>query len=64
MPFGKHKGEPMEKVPAQYLLWLWDNVLWNSKEARHLGTKLYVLDAYSALILQHPDYIPEHPPMD
>lgn len=25
MPFGKYKGEPMEKVPARYLHWLWTN---------------------------------------
>ncbi len=24
MPFGKHKGKPMEEVPARYLLWLYD----------------------------------------
>lgn len=23
MPFGKHKGQPMELVPASYLHWLW-----------------------------------------
>jgi uncharacterized protein (DUF3820 family) len=23
MPFGKHKGEPMQDVPAHYLRWLW-----------------------------------------
>lgn len=23
MPFGKYKGQPMEKVPAKYLHWLW-----------------------------------------
>lgn len=26
MPFGKHAGTPMEKVPAQYLLWLADEM--------------------------------------
>lgn len=25
MPYGKHKGTPMEQVPASYLLWLYDN---------------------------------------
>ncbi len=25
MPWGKHKGEMMINVPAQYLLWLYDN---------------------------------------
>lgn len=24
MPFGKHKGERMQDVPAEYLLWLHD----------------------------------------
>lgn len=26
MPFGKHKGKAMVNVPAQYLLWLWENI--------------------------------------
>ena len=25
MPFGKHKGKKMANVPAQYLLWIWEN---------------------------------------
>jgi len=25
MPYGKYKGEKMANVPANYLLWLWDN---------------------------------------
>lgn len=25
MPFGKHKGQPMQDVPASYLHWLWAN---------------------------------------
>lgn len=25
MPYGKHKGTAMANVPAQYLLWLYDN---------------------------------------
>lgn len=25
MPFGEHKGERMEDVPASYLHWLWTN---------------------------------------
>lgn len=27
MPFGKHKGKDMEKVPASYLLWLYNDGL-------------------------------------
>lgn len=25
MPYGKHKGVPMEDVPAHYLIWCYDN---------------------------------------
>ena len=25
MPFGKHRGAPMQDVPASYLHWLWSN---------------------------------------
>ncbi|WP_281167194.1 putative quorum-sensing-regulated virulence factor [Proteiniphilum acetatigenes] len=25
MPWGKHKGEKMGNVPAEYLMWLYDN---------------------------------------
>ena len=25
MPFGKHRGEPMQGVPASYLFYLWQN---------------------------------------
>jgi len=27
MPFGKHKGELMQDVPASYLRWLWEEGL-------------------------------------
>lgn len=27
MPFGKHKGTPMQDVPASYFHWLWGNGL-------------------------------------
>lgn len=27
MPFGKHKGTPMQDVPADYLHYLWNNGL-------------------------------------
>ena len=26
MPFGKHKGEPIEDLPTEYLVWLADNL--------------------------------------
>jgi hypothetical protein len=53
MPFGKHKGTPMQDVPASYLEWLWnkrplvdqkavENYIWNSKEAieKELGHEI------------------------
>jgi len=42
MPFGKHKGIPMQDVPASYLAWLWgqhcnnievSNYIYNSIDA-------------------------------
>ena len=26
MPFGLHKGKPMQDVPPKYLMWLYDNI--------------------------------------
>lgn len=31
MPFGKHKGESMQDVPASYLHWLWTNGMKDDK---------------------------------
>ena len=47
MPFGKHKGELMQDVPASYLHWLWSN---GKKEDRlcpvadYIRRNLYVLE--------------------
>jgi len=35
MPFGKHKGVPMQDVPASYLHYLWQNGVKNEKSAMH-----------------------------
>lgn len=37
MPIGKHKGEVMEKVPAKYLLYMYENY-----EDLHAGVKTYI----------------------
>jgi uncharacterized protein (DUF3820 family) len=38
MPFGKHKGEKLANIPAEYLLWLYD-------EGRFYGElKTYIAD--------------------
>lgn len=34
MPFGKHKGQPMQDVPASYLHWLWSNGKEHDKQCR------------------------------
>jgi len=31
MPIGRHKGKPMQDVPASYLFWLWVNGMENDK---------------------------------
>lgn len=33
MPFGKHKGVPMQDVPASYLHYLWTNGLSENRES-------------------------------
>ncbi len=53
MPFGKHKGEKMENVPASYLLWLRD------QNCSHTAVRSYIEDNMAALVKECPDYIEE-----
>jgi uncharacterized protein (DUF3820 family) len=53
MPFGKHKGERMENVPAGYLLWLREQRCSNETVAGYIEENL------SALMQECPDYINE-----
>jgi uncharacterized protein (DUF3820 family) len=53
MPFGKYKGEKMEKVPASYLLWLRD------QGCSHSGVRKYIEDNETVLVSECPDYINE-----
>lgn len=66
MPFGKYgpTGDhlKMKEIPAKYLLWLWDNVLWNSTQQKHAFVKEYVRCHWKQLLSEHTDYIPEHEP--
>lgn len=59
MPFGKHKNTPMEKVPARYLLWLWDEDV-----HAELGKPVhdYIKENFSTLETEATDYIVKHPP--
>ena len=48
MPFGKHKGEMMQDVPASYLHWLWiDNIEKNPNAVIYIPTEanLPILEA-------------------
>jgi uncharacterized protein (DUF3820 family) len=49
MPFGKHKGERMEDVPASYLLWL------HNDGCQNPGVAAYIEESMSALTLECPD---------
>jgi len=54
MPFGKHKGEPMQDVPAHYLHWLWTN----GKQAdKQCAVADYIRRNLSALKQENPDAI-------
>ena len=43
MPFGKHKGKAMVNIPAQYLLWLYN------EGCSHTGVKKYIIDNLDGL---------------
>jgi uncharacterized protein (DUF3820 family) len=57
MPFGKYSKPPdgprkMEDVPAEYLLWLYD------EGCNHAGVRDYIHSNLSVLMDQAPDWIP------
>jgi uncharacterized protein (DUF3820 family) len=52
MPFGKHKGEPMQDVPASYLHYLWQNGL---KQDKRSDVADYIRRNLNALRQEHPD---------
>jgi len=49
MPFGVHKGKPMQEVPASYLAWLKD------QNCQHPGVRGYIDDSWSAILSELPD---------
>lgn len=51
MPFGKHKGTPLQDVPASYLAWLKD------QNCDHPGVRGYIEDSWSAILKELPDRI-------
>ena len=54
MPFGKHKGKPMQDVPAAYLHWLWNNV---AKSDQQSNVADYIRKNLDALKKEYPDGI-------
>lgn len=58
MPFGKHKGIPMQDVPASYLHFLWTE--WathgvNQCEGSKLAVGNYIRENIHALSKEYPD---------
>lgn len=43
MPFGKHKGEKMANVPAEYLLWCYENEKCSSDVSKYIKENYDVL---------------------
>lgn len=54
MPFGKHKGTPMQDVPAPYLHWLWTEGMEHDHESEVAN---YIRDNLEALKMEHKDGI-------
>lgn len=60
MPFGKHKGIPMQDVPAGYLHWLWNYGM--SQKTRTSDVADYIQRNITALAKEYPDGIwADHP---
>lgn len=55
MPFGKHKGIPMQDVPASYLHYLWTNGLKN--ETRSNPVAVYIKSHLNHLKQEYTDGI-------
>lgn len=65
MPFGKHKDKNMENVPADYLLWLydeWRKVSDNAFDCNHLSVFAYIEEHHNTLVGEQGDYIPQYKP--
>ena len=61
--FGKYNGTPIGKVPASYLLWLWDNGMWRETLSnRSDPVRFYIMKHFHALETECPDRIIEHTP--
>ena len=58
MPFGKHKGEPMQDVPASYMFWLWtEKGLENEAQNHWSPVARYIRENITAFEAEHTDGI-------
>ena len=55
MPFGKHKGIPMQDVPADYLYYLWHNGMKNQTKTSNVAK--YIEDNLDVLKTENEDLI-------
>jgi hypothetical protein len=61
--FGKYNGTAIGKVPASYLLWLWDNGMHrDTLSNRSDPVRQYIIANFHALETECPDRIIEHRP--
>lgn len=56
MPFGKHRGIPMQDVPVSYLHYLWTNGMFNDHRGQNQVAD-YIFENLNALKLQNKDLI-------
>jgi hypothetical protein len=66
LPFKAHYGKAMQDVPARYLLWLWNNGLWEIyKEPRTTPRHQvahYIVENMASLESEDKDTIIQHRP--
>ncbi len=55
MPFGLHRGTPMQDVPVSYLHWLWHQLVPNSSNT--LAVKEYIEENLNALRMENKDLL-------
>lgn len=62
MPFGIHCDKKMEDVPAEYLLWLRDDMIDKGGPTRDQAkaVMVYVEENWQALTKEASDYDPKH----
>lgn len=55
MPFGKHKGTPMQDVPASYMFWLWTAAEHGAAKNHWSPVSKYIRKNLTAFEQEYPD---------